>query len=47
MKTALKVLGKNKSPGIDGELIEIFQATETESVKIPTKICQQIWKIKQ
>lgn len=46
MKAALKVLGRNKSLGVDGILIKLFQATETESVKILT-ICQQIWKTKQ
>ena len=36
VKAAPKVLGRNKLPGVDGILIELFQATETESVKIPT-----------
>ena len=46
VKAALKVLGRNKSPGLDGIVIEIFQATETEFVKILTRACQQIWKNK-
>ena len=44
VKAALKELGRNKSPGVDGILIELFRATETESVKIITRICQQIGK---
>lgn len=40
VNAALKVLGRNKSPGIDGIPIELFQATETESVKILIRIRQ-------
>ena len=47
MKAALKVLGRNKSPGEDGIPTELFQVRETEPVKILTRICQQMWKIKQ
>ena len=47
VKAALKVLGRNKSPGVNGILIELFQATETDSVKILTRIRQQIWQTKQ
>ena len=46
MKVSLIVLGRNKSPGIDGIPIELFQATETESEKILTRLHQQIWKRK-
>ena len=42
-KAVLKVLGRNKSPGVDGIFIESFQATENESVRILTRICQQMW----
>ena len=38
MKAALKALEINKSPEVDGILIELFQATETESVKILMKM---------
>ena len=27
--------------------MELFQATETESVKILIRICQQMWEMKQ
>lgn len=37
VKTALKA---KKSPGKDGILIVLFQATETEFIKIFTRICQ-------
>ncbi|XP_061493563.1 uncharacterized protein LOC133389608, partial [Rhineura floridana] len=47
VKAALKILGRNKSPEIDGIPIELLQATETESVHILKKICQEIWKTKQ
>ena len=47
VKAVLKVLGRKKSPGVDGILIELFQATKTESVKILRRICQQIWKTRQ
>lgn len=43
-KVVLKVLERNKSPVADGIPIYLFQATETESVKILTRLCQQIWK---
>lgn len=46
VKPSMKVLGVNKSPGVDKILIELFQAKETESVKILTRLCQQIWKRK-
>lgn len=38
VKTALKVWGRNKSPGADGTPREVLQATETKSVKILTRI---------
>ena len=47
VKAALKVLGRNKSPRVDGIAIELFEARETESVKILTRKCQQIQKTKQ
>lgn len=34
-----EVLEINQSPGVDGILIELFQATEIESVKIITRLC--------
>ena len=37
IKADVKVLGRNKSPGVNGISIELFQATETESVKILTR----------
>ena len=46
-KAPLKELRRNKSPEISGIPIELFQATETESVKILRRTCQQIWKAKQ
>lgn len=42
VKTAVKLLGGSKSPGVDRIVIELFLATKTESVKILTRICQQI-----
>ena len=39
VKVVLKVLGRNVT-GVDGTLIELFQATEAESVKILTRISQ-------
>lgn len=42
VKAALKVLGRDKSPGADRVLTELLQGTEIESVKILTRICQQI-----
>lgn len=47
MKADLKALGRNKSPGVYGLQKELFQATETETVKILTRICQLIRKTKQ
>lgn len=47
VKAALEELGRNKSPGADGIPIELFQATESGSVKILTRICQETWKTKQ
>lgn len=44
VKTAVKWLGGSKSPGVDRIVIELFLATKTESIKILTRICQQIWK---
>lgn len=38
VKAALKLLGRQKSPGIDEILIQLFQNTETEPVKILTRI---------
>lgn len=46
-KASLKVLGRNKQPGVDGKPRELFQATETESFKVLTRICQQIEETKQ
>ena len=40
VKTTLKILGRNKSPEVDGILIELSQATETESVNILRRIWQ-------
>lgn len=40
VQDALKVLGRSKSQGVDGILIEIFQVTETEFVKILIRTCQ-------
>ena len=45
-KAALKALRRNKLSR-SGILIELFQAKETDSVKILMRICQQIWKRKQ
>lgn len=36
-----------KSIGIDSISIEVWQATEEESVKVLTKWCQQMWRITQ
>lgn len=47
VKDALRVLGINKSPGVDGIQIELFQASDTEFVKMLPKIHQQIWKTRQ
>ena len=44
MKAALKGVEINKSPGVEVISRELFQTTDTESVKIPTGICQQIWE---
>lgn len=46
VKGVLKVLGRNKTPGVDGIVTELFQATETEFVKSLTRIYQQIWRNK-
>ena len=46
VKAAVKILGRNVTRD-SGILIKLFQATETESVKILTRIYQQIWKINQ
>lgn len=47
VKAALKILGRNKSPGVDGISMELLQATETKSAQILMRICQQMWKTKQ
>ena len=46
MKFFLKDLRINTSPEVDEILIELFQAAETASVEILTRICQLIWKTK-
>lgn len=38
-KAASKVLGRNKSLGVECIPTELIEATETESVKILTRIC--------
>lgn len=35
VKPALKIIGWNKSPDVDGLSIEFFQATETDFIKMP------------
>lgn len=47
VKTAQRAIGRNKSPGLNGVSAELFQAIETESIKIITRLGQQIWKRKQ
>lgn len=41
VRAALRPTERNKSPGKDGI------STETESIKILTRLCLQIWKTKQ
>lgn len=36
-----KELGRNKSPAMGGKPKKLFCATETESIKIITQICQR------
>lgn len=43
VKAALEVLGRNESPQVDGTPTKSFQTTEAESVKMRTRIYQQIW----
>ena len=38
VKASMKLPGRKKSPGTDEILIQLFQATETEPVKILTRI---------
>lgn len=47
VKAVLKVWGRNKSPVVGGIPVKLFQPTDTESVKVLTRLCQQIWKAKQ
>ena len=47
VKDALKLPERNKVPGVGGTWIELLQATETESVKILTRIRQQIRTTRQ
>lgn len=47
MISSLNTLGRNKSPGVNGGLTGLFQATQTESVEILTRIFQPVWKTEQ
>src|SRR6218665_2464266 len=42
---AIKQLKDNKAPGQDGIPIELIKAGEDATIKIITKICNNIWKI--
>lgn len=44
VKTALKILGRSKSSGLDGIPIHLFQATLSKSL---TRKCPEMWKTKQ
>ena len=41
---AIKQLKDNKAPGQDGIPIELIKAGEDATIKIITKICNNIWK---
>ncbi|CAF0988117.1 unnamed protein product, partial [Didymodactylos carnosus] len=44
---ALNALSKCKAPGVDEIPIELIQALGNDAIKVPTTLCQQIWKTKQ
>ena len=46
-RPALRSLPRRKATGVDGIATEILLATEEESVKALTRLCQQIWQTTQ
>ncbi|CAF1413687.1 unnamed protein product [Adineta steineri] len=44
VKFALETLANGKAPGHDGISIECFKTIKHDTVKVLTKLCQQIWK---
>ncbi|CAF3528318.1 unnamed protein product [Adineta steineri] len=44
VKFALETLANGKAPGHDGISIECFKTIKEDTVKVLTKLCQQIWK---
>ena len=47
VRSALRSLPRRKATGVDGIATEILLATEEESVKALTRLCQQIWQTTQ
>ena len=45
VKWALESITTNKAGGSDGILVELFQISKDDAVKLLHSICQQIWKI--
>ena len=46
-KWAFRSITTNKTSGVDGISIELFQIQKDDAVKLLHSICQQIWKTQQ
>ena len=47
VRWALESITTNKASGYDGIPVELFHILKDDAVKVPHKICQQIWKTQQ
>ena len=47
IKWAVESITTNKARGGDGIPAELFQILKDDAVKVPSAICQQIWKTQQ
>ena len=47
VKWALGSITTNKASGGDGTPVDLFKILKDDAVKVPTSICQQIWKTQQ
>ena len=47
VKWTLGSITTNKASGGDGTPVDLFKILKDDAVKVPTSICQQIWKTQQ
>ena len=47
VKWALESITTNKTSGVDGIPVELFQILKDDAVKVLHSICQQLWKTQQ